>query len=156
MNIPDHLAQTILSTESDAILIADRDGVIRFWNAGAVSIFGFASAEAIGQSLDLIIPEALRARHWEGYRRVMVDGNTRYGSGDVLAVPAMSKDGRRISVEFTIIILRDDGGGLTGVGAILRDVTARFEEVRTLKRRVSDLETSSKDQAITNLQPKPT
>jgi PAS domain S-box-containing protein len=146
MNIPDHLAQTILSTESDAILIADRDGIIRFWNAGAVRIFGFTSAEAIGQSLDLIIPDALRARHWEGYRRVMMSGNTRYGSGDVLAVPATSKDGRRISVEFTIIILRDDDGALTGVAAILRDVTTRFEELRTLRRRASELERSNKKQ----------
>jgi PAS domain S-box-containing protein len=147
MNIPDHLAQTILSTESDAILVADRQGIIRFWNAGAVRIFGFASVEAIGKSLDLIIPETLRARHWEGYRRVMMSGNTHYGSGEVLAVPAMSKDGRRISVEFTLTILRHDGGALAGVGAILRDVTARFEELRTLKRRVSDLERSSKKHA---------
>jgi PAS domain S-box-containing protein len=147
MNIPDHLAEAILSTESDAILVADREGIIRFWNAGAVRIFGFTSVEAIGQSLDLIIPEALRARHWEGYRHVMMSGKTRYGSGDVLAVPAMSKDGRRISVEFTIIILRDDSGVLTGAAAILRDVTARFEEVRALKRRVSHLEKSSKEQA---------
>ena len=147
MNIPDHLARTILSTESDAILVADRDGIIRFWNAGATRIFGFASREAVGGSLDLIIPESLRARHWEGYQRAMISGQTRYGSGDVLAVPALTKDGRRISVEFTIIIIRDGDGTLTGMGAIVRDVSTRFEEVRTLKRRVNDLEKANREQA---------
>jgi PAS domain S-box-containing protein len=143
MSITDHLAQAILETQSDAILVADRDGVIRFWNPGAVRIFGFTAGEAIGQPLDLIIPENLRARHQEGYDRVMAGGTTRYGSGDVLAVPALTKGGRRISVEFTIIVLRDSDNSMMGMAAILRDVTSRFEEMRSLRRRVAELDKSN-------------
>jgi PAS domain S-box-containing protein len=142
MSITEHLAQAILATQSDAILVADRDNVIRFWNPGAVRIFGFTKDEALGRSLDIIIPETLRARHQEGFDRVMAGGETRYGSGDVLAVPAMTKDGRRISVEFTIIALRDDANAMMGMAAILRDVTSRFEETRALRRRVAELERS--------------
>ncbi|HWL31224.1 MAG TPA: PAS domain S-box protein [Xanthobacteraceae bacterium] len=143
MSITDHLAHAILETQSDAILVADRDGIIRFWNPGAVRIFGFAVEEAVGQPLDLIIPENLRARHQEGYDRVMAGGATRYGSGDILAVPALTKGGRRISVEFTIIVLRDSANAMMGMAAILRDVTSRFEETRSLRRRVAELEKAS-------------
>ena len=86
---------TILNTTSDAILATDRDGIIRFWNPGAVRIFGFTAAQTIGASLDLIIPERLRKRHWDGDERVIATGATRYGAGDVLAVPAVTKaDGK--------------------------------------------------------------
>lgn len=139
MNAPDGLADALLATVSDAILTTDRDGAIRFWNPGAERIFGFTAEEALGRSLDLIIPERLRKRHWDGYRRSMESGRTRYGSGDLLSVPALRKDGRQISVEFTIIMLRDPAGQVTGVAAILRDVTRRFEELRTLRRRLAEL-----------------
>jgi PAS domain S-box-containing protein len=99
------LAEAILTTSADAILATDPHGIIRFWNPGAVRIFGYAAEEATGSSLDLIIPERLRQRHWEGYRRVVATGVTRYGAGDVLAVPALAKDGRQISVEFTILLM---------------------------------------------------
>ena len=111
--------------------------IIRFWNPGAIRIFGFAAAEAIGVSLDLIIPERLRKRHWEGYERVMASGETRYGAGDLLAVPAVAKGGRQISVEFTITLLQDSERRVTGMAAILRDVTSRFEELRQLKRELA-------------------
>jgi PAS domain S-box-containing protein len=143
MSITDHLAEAILETQSDAILVADRDGVIRLWNPGAVRIFGFTSEEAVGQPLDLIIPENLRARHQEGFNRVMAGGATRYGSGDILAVPALTKGGRRISVEFTIIVLRGSDNAMIGMAAILRDVTSRFEEMRSLRRRVAELDKSN-------------
>ena len=131
------LADALLATAADAILATDRQGVIRFWNPGAVRIFGFAEAEAVGASLDLIIPERLRKRHWDGWERVMATGVTRYGDGDVLAVPAIAKDGRQISVEFTIVLLRDQGGQVAGMAAILRDVTARYEETRQLPRHTA-------------------
>jgi PAS domain S-box-containing protein len=134
-----HLAREILATSADAILATDRQGTIRFWNPGAERIFGFTADEAVGASLDLIIPERLRQRHWEGYRRVVATGETRYGAGDVLAVPALTRDGRRISVEFTIVLLRDADRQVAGMAAILRDVTARFEETRQLKRRLAEL-----------------
>ncbi len=131
------LGQAILATAADAILATDRQGVIRFWNPGAVRIFGFTEEEAVGASLDLIIPERLRQRHWDGWSRVMATGETRYGAGDLLAVPATTKNGRQISVEFTIILLRDTGEQIIGMAAILRDVTARFEEARRLKRELA-------------------
>jgi PAS domain S-box-containing protein len=132
------LADAVLATSADAILATDREGVIRFWNPGAVRIFHFAEEEAVGASLDLIIPERLRKRHWDGWERVMATGVTRYGDGDVLAVPAIAKDGRQISVEFTIILLRGRGGRVAGMAAILRDVTARYEETRRLRRELAE------------------
>jgi PAS domain S-box-containing protein len=111
--------------------------VIRFWNRGAIRIFGFTAEEAIGASLDLIIPERLRNRHWDGYERVMASGETRYGAGDLLAVPAVAKDARQISVEFTIILLQDSERRVSGMAAILRDVTPRFEELRRLRRELA-------------------
>ena len=133
MSTESELARSLLAAESDAIVATNRDGVITFWNPGAARIFGFASAEAIGRSLDLIIPENQRARHWEGYRHVMQTGESRYGKGDVLAVPALTKGGDRISVEFTIAMLKDESGHPTGMAAILRDVTKRFQELRALR-----------------------
>jgi PAS domain S-box-containing protein len=140
MEFPRALATAILSTASDAIVAADKDGIIFFWNPGAERIFGYASGDAVGRSLDIIIPERLRARHWEGYRHVMAGGESRYGHGDLLAVPAIRKDGAGLSVEFTIVPLRDEAGALTGLAAIMRDVTRRFEETRELKRRLAAAE----------------
>jgi PAS domain S-box-containing protein len=122
-----------------AIVVAGPDGVIRFWNPAAEAMFGHTRDEAVGQSLDLIIPENLRGRHWDGYHRVMQTGETEYG-GRTLAVPAIRRDGTRISVEFTVTILRDPAGTLSGIGAILRDVTAQWEERRAQSRRLAELE----------------
>ena len=90
----------------------------------------FDQAEALGRSLDLIIPERLRARHWAGYAETMRSGKTRYGNGDLLAVPALRKDGVQISIEFTILPFRDASGRIAGIAAIMRDVTKRFDEMR--------------------------
>jgi PAS domain S-box-containing protein len=136
MNLED-LGRRLVEDMPDALIVANADGIIRFWNAGAERIFGFASAEAIGQSLDLITPESLRARHWTGYRRTMQTGETKYGSGDLLSVPAIRKDGRRISVQFSIMPLKSERGGLDGIAAIMRDVTADFEERKRLKQELS-------------------
>ncbi|TMJ66141.1 MAG: PAS domain S-box protein [Alphaproteobacteria bacterium] len=121
----------------DAIIYADAQGLIQFWNRSAERIFGFSEAEALGKTLDIIIPESLRGRHWQGYRATMQTGNTRYGVGETLAVPAMRKDRQRISIEFTILPFRDDAGRMVGIAAILRDVTARFEETRALRRQLA-------------------
>jgi PAS domain S-box-containing protein len=139
MDIPQALARSLLATRSDAIIATDREGVIRFWNPGAERIFQYAQDEAVGQSLDLIIPERLRARHWSGYRQFIATGRSRYGEGDLLAVPGVRKDGSRLSLEFTIVPLTDSGGGITGVAAIMRDVTARFAETRELTRKLAAL-----------------
>jgi PAS domain S-box-containing protein len=137
MSFSDTLAKAVLSTSSDAIIAADKEGIIRFWNPGAERIFGYARDAAIGQSLDIIIPERLRKRNWDGYHHVIKNGESCYGHGDVLAVPGIKKDGARVSIEFTIVQLRDGAGELTGLAAIMRDVTKRFEEMRTLKQKLA-------------------
>jgi len=137
MDIPGVLARSILGTSSDAIVATDREGMIRFWNPGAERIFQHTAAEAVGQTLDIIIPERLRARHWSGYRQVMETGESRYGHGDLLAVPGVRKDSSRISLEFTIVTLADADGRIGGIAAIMRDVTARFEEMRALRQKLT-------------------
>jgi PAS domain S-box-containing protein len=132
---PSSIAAALLHSSADAIIATDRDGAITFWNPGAVRIFGFTADEATGRSLDLIIPEKQRDRHWAGYREVMRTGQSRYSGGDVLAVPALHKDGRRISLEFTIVPVKNAAGRITGLASVLRDVTARFEEIRALRRK---------------------
>jgi PAS domain S-box-containing protein len=138
MSFSDTLAKAVLSTSSDAIIAADQEGIIRFWNPGAERIFGYARDAAIGQSLDIIIPERLRKRHWDGYHHVINSGESRYGHGDILAVPGIKKDGAGVSIEFTIVPLRDGAGELTGLAAIMRDVTKRFEEMRALKQKLAE------------------
>ena len=145
MSINTHawLCQQIVDYAQDAMIFADRDGVIRLWNAGAEAMFGYRAEEAVGRTLDLIIPARLRARHWAGYRQVMATGVTRYGR-EVLAVPALRKDGTRLSLEFTIILLRDAAGDLLGPAAILRDVTARWQRDKALKERLAALEAQAR------------
>jgi PAS domain S-box-containing protein len=134
----ERFAVMLLNSTSDAVVYADAQGYIRYWNAGAERIFGYGSAEALNQSLDIIIPESLRRRHWDGYRKTVHTGATRYGAGDLLAVPAVRKDGQRISIEFTIVPFHDEAGGMLGIAAIMRDVTSRFEEIKTLRKRIAD------------------
>jgi PAS domain S-box-containing protein len=130
----DRFARDLVAHAPDAIVYADAEGIIRFWNEGAQRIFGFAAAEAIGQSLDIIIPERLRERHWTGYNEVMRTGRSRYGAGDLLSVPSMAKDGRRLSIEFTVLPIHDADGRIAGIAAIMRDATARFEEMKKLRQ----------------------
>ena len=133
----DHFFRTLAHGVSDAIVYADAEGLIRFWNAGAERTFGFSETEARGQSLDIIIPESLRKRHWDGYAETMRTGKSRYGDGETLAVPALRKDGTRISIEFTIMAFRDEAGRMVGIAAILRDVTKRFEEIKALRKQLA-------------------
>lgn len=130
------IARAVLHGAGDAIVACDRDGIIRFWNPGATRIFGFSAEEAVGQNLDIIIPERLRARHWEGYRNMMSSGQSRYSGGDTLAVPALRRDGGQLSVEFTLAALKNPEGGVAGLAAVMRDVTPRFEELRSLRRQL--------------------
>jgi PAS domain S-box-containing protein len=116
--------------------------MIRFWNRGAERVFGFLEAEVLGKSLDMIIPQNLRKRHWDAYAQTIRTGKTRYGAGDVLAVPGLRKDGTRVSIEFTILPFRDREGHILGVAAILRDVTKRFDEIRALRKELAAVQTS--------------
>lgn len=134
------IGEALLHSQADAVIVSDRDGFITLWSPGAERIFGFDQAHAVGQSLDIITPDALRARHWAGYRHTVATGQSRYGAGEILAVPAIRKDGTRISTEFTITMLKSPDGEVMGMIAVLRDVTARFEETRALKKRVAELE----------------
>ena len=136
----DFLYRQIIDGSPDAVVFGDAQGVIRLWNAGAEAIFGFTAAEAVGQSMDIIIPERLRGRHWEGYHRTMATGVSRYGAGDLLAVPALTKDGRGISIEFTIQMLKGPSGEILGPVATMRDVTRRFQREKDMARRLKELE----------------
>ncbi len=140
----DAVYRQIVEGSPDAIILGDREGTIRLWNAGAETVFGFTAEEAIGRSMDLIIPERLRGRHWDGYHRTMATGVSRYGAGDLLAVPAVRKDGTSISIEFTIQMLKDAGGHILGPVAILRDVTKRVQRDKELGRRLKELEAKAK------------
>jgi PAS domain S-box-containing protein len=138
------LCRSIVEGAGDAVLFADRDGRIRYWNAGAASMFGWSAVEALGLSMDLIIPERQRARHWQGWEQVMKSGHTRYGH-DILAVPATRKDGSPLSIEFTIQLVRDEAGAIVGASAIVRDVTERWTRDRELRKRLADLEQKIRD-----------
>ena len=142
------LYQQIIEGAQDAIIFADKEGIIRLWNSGAEAIFGYSKEEAIGETLDLIVPEKLREKHWEGYRKVMDTGVTKYGS-DILAVPALKKDDSRLSVEFTIVLLKDDTGKPQGTAAIMRDMTERWQKEKELKKRLAELEAQSPNQQAT-------
>ena len=139
----ERLYQQIVEDSPDAIVFADREGKIRLWNAGAEAMFGYRAGEVLGQSLDLIIPEKQRGRHWEGYHTVMATGVTRYGR-ELLKVPAIRKDGTRISLEFSVQLLRDAAGQPVGAAAILRDVTERWQQEQTIRERLAALEAKAK------------
>lgn len=123
----------------DAVVISDADGRIVTWNPAAERIFGFSQAEAMGETLDLITPERHRRRHWEGYAKTMRTGQTRYGT-TLLKVPALHKDGHTLSIAFTVSLLHGADGEVSGIVAVIRDETERFEEERRLRRRLAALE----------------
>ncbi|HEX3035644.1 MAG TPA: PAS domain S-box protein [Thermodesulfobacteriota bacterium] len=133
------ICQQIVQKTYDAIIFADRDGIIRLWNLGAEVMFGYRAGEALGQTLDLIIPERMQERHWEGYREVIKTGSTRY-AWELLAVPAIRKDGTHFPIEFTIVLLHDRGGELLGAAAIIRDVTARLQKEKAPEEHSTTLE----------------
>jgi PAS domain S-box-containing protein len=138
------LCRKILENSPMAVLFADREGKIRLWNSGAETVFGYTEKEALGQSLDLIVPERQRQRHWEGWDNVMASGVTKYGR-DPLAVPAMRKDGSRISIEFNVVLVRADSGELAGVAAMVQDVTARWQKQKEMNVRLAALEARAKE-----------
>lgn len=127
---------------ADPIIIADPDGRIRFWNSAATTVLGWSAEQAIGQSLDIIIPDRQRPQHWDGYQRVMASGETAYGD-KLLRVPALHPDGQRHSIAFTVTLLKDAEGAVTAIAAIIRDETQRWQEERDLRRRLDALTTTS-------------
>jgi PAS domain S-box-containing protein len=134
----DWLCRRIVAESRDAIIFADQGGRVRLWNAGAEAMFGHRAAEMEGENLDRIIPEALRDRHNQGYRRAMAAGESKYAA-ELLAVPGLRKDGSRISLEFTITLIKDDRGEVLGAAAIIRDVTARWQREQETRKRLAAL-----------------
>jgi PAS domain S-box-containing protein len=122
----------------DGVVIVDREGLIRYWNRGAERIFGYSAAEVAGRNLDVIIPEKHRQRHWDGFRTAMAHAASRYGEDDLLAVPAVTADGRTVSIEFSVVLLTDSDGSASHVGAVIRDVTARRARDQEMRRRLQE------------------
>jgi len=123
----------------DAVVVCDAQGRVTVWNPAAERMFGFTQAEALGQRMDMIVPERLRKRHWDGYDKSMETGKTRYAH-DVLRVPAVDKAGRTLSIAFTVFMMYDTEGKVTACGSVIRDETDRFNEDRALRKRLVELE----------------
>ena len=135
--------EALIRGAGDAIVAAGPDGTILLWNRAAERIFGHTEREALGHSLDLIIPERFRIWHWEGYRGVMQTGQTRYGA-DVLRVPALHKDGRSLSIAFSVALLYSPTQEVQAIAAIIRDETDRWEQERALRQRLAELEVKNR------------
>ncbi|WP_426109904.1 PAS domain-containing protein [Massilia sp. PWRC2] len=131
-----------VSALGDAVIVCDAAGAITVWNPAATRIFGFTESDALGQSLDLIIPERQRQRHWDGYHKTMATGETRYGS-DLLRVPALHKEGKSLSIAFTVAMLHAPDGAVSAIVAIVRDETLRWNEERAIKAKLAQLEAAA-------------
>ena len=129
----------VVAAVGDAVVACDASGAIVLWNPAAERIFGFSAGEAIGQSLDIIIPDRQRGRHWDGYHKTMATGTTRYGN-DVLRVPAITKSGGQLSIAFTVALLYAADGKPGAIVSVIRDETARFKADRELRARITELE----------------
>ena len=129
--------QQLVQAMGDALVVSDASGAITLWNPAAERLFGHTEAQALGQSLDIIIPQRQQQRHWDGYHKTMATGHTRYGS-DLLKVPALHQDGHTLSIAFTVALLRASDGSVSGIAAVIRDETARFAEERALRKSLAD------------------
>ncbi|MPZ23115.1 MAG: PAS domain S-box protein [Dehalococcoidia bacterium] len=133
------LKTLLVEQAPDAMIFADRDGLIRVWNAAAEIMFGYSSADAVGRSLDIIVPDQFREAHWQGYDRALEAGETKY-RGKSLPTRAMKANGETLYVELSFAIICDEGGAVIGALASARDITQRFEQDRTNRRRLRELE----------------
>ena len=140
--LDDGVLAALVANLADAVVVADAAGTICFWNTAAERVFGWSATEAVGASLDLIIPDRQRERHWAGFRHVMATGETNYGS-DLLRVPSLHADGERRSIAFTVTLLQDADGAVVGIAAVVRDETQRWNEEQDLRRRLRTAEDPS-------------
>lgn len=131
--------QQLVESVGDAIMASDASGAITFWNPAAERMFGYTQSEALGQSLDIIIPQRQQQRHWDGYQKTMATGQTKYGN-DVLRVPAVHKDGHMLSIAFTVALLHTPDNKVSAIVAVIRDESSRFAEERSLRKRLTELE----------------
>lgn len=139
----DNLFQAIVEQVSDAIIFADRQGVIRLWNAGAKAVFGYSPEEVIGRNLDVIIPERLRPAHWEAFDKAVETGSTKYGR-QVMVTRSVHKTARKLYVDLSFAIVRNHTGEVVGAVAVARDATERYLSEAALRKQVADLEAQSK------------
>lgn len=116
------IAQAALAPGPHAVISADRDGIIRDWNEIAEHIFGHSAGQAIGQTLDLIVPKEERADHWRGFRRVIATGVLNYRPDHVLDIEGLRRDGTRVMLDAALIGIADEAGGLVGITAVMREV----------------------------------
>jgi PAS domain S-box-containing protein len=140
--------KALVASVADAIMAADASGAITLWNPAAERMFGFSEAEALGKSLDIIIPQRQQQRHWDGYHKTMQTGVTKYGH-DLLKVPAVHKDGHGLSIAFTVSLLHAAEGKVSAIVAVIRDETSRFNDERALKKRLAELEAQIESQRAT-------
>jgi PAS domain S-box-containing protein len=124
----------LIADSPDAVIFADTEGRIGVWNAAAERIFGFSEAEAIGQSLDIIVPERFRDAHWKGFDRALGEKATKY-AGQSLPTRAQKQDGTQIYVELSFAIVLVDGESV-GALATARDITERFERDREQRQKL--------------------
>ncbi len=129
----------LVEAMGDALVVADASGAITLWNPAAERLFGHTEVQALGQSLDIIIPQRQQQRHWDGYYKTMATGHTRYGN-DLLKVPAVHKDGHSLSIAFTVALLHGSDGKVSGIAAVIRDESARFAEERALRKNLAELQ----------------
>jgi PAS domain S-box-containing protein len=129
----------LVHSMGDALMVCDAEGAILLWNPACERMFGFSAAEVLGQTMDMIIPERLRGRHWDGYHKTMASGITKYGT-DLLKVPAVDKQGRAMSIAFTVSLLHGPDGKVNAIASVIRDETQRFNDERALKKRLAELE----------------
>ena len=140
MSIPNAIDfQALVTSVGDGVMAADAQGLITLWNPACERMFGYTEAEALGKSLDLIIPQRQQKPHWDGYHKTMATGKTKYGN-DVLRVPAVHKDGHTLSIAFTVSMLFKADGAVSAIVAVIRDVSVKFAEERELRKRIMELE----------------
>jgi PAS domain S-box-containing protein len=132
MNAPQSLDAAIVEHIAEAVVFANRDGVIERWNAAAAAMFGFSAAEATGQRLDLMIPEHLRAAHWRGFDAAMISGTLRL-NGHATLTRGLHKSGHKLYVEMSFALVRDGAGAVVGSVAVARDVTERVEREKAAR-----------------------
>ena len=122
----DSLGELIVQQTAEAVIYSSREGVVERWNAAAAAMFGYSAAEVLGQSMDLMIPEHLRAAHWRGFDAAMASGNLRL-NGRPTMTRGLHKTGQKLYVEMSFALVRDGAGAVLGSVAVARDVTEKVE-----------------------------
>ena len=134
----DTLAPHILRSMPEAVIFCDLEGIIRVWNGGAEKVFGWSAAEAVGQSLDLIIPERMRKAHWDGFNQAIARGGVKPGRTSMIT-RSLHKSAEFIYVDMSFEMVRDEAGKMLGSMAVARDATKRFNDEKALRQQLAEL-----------------